>query len=256
MLIDWFTVIAQAVNFLILVWLLKRFLYAPILNAIDSREKRIAAELAEADANRLAATAVRDEFRLKLDEFDAQRTGLFNSVKVDAAAQRQQLLESARSEADRLRQRQQQQLLSEYRSLSDELGRRTQREVFAVARKVLTDLAGVGLEERMVEVFVQRLQALDVAVYQDMAALSSPVLIRSAFELSPKLRARIEAAVQTVLGRGLPVGFEIVPDLISGIELVTQGRKIAWSVADYLSALENDVNALIKVQSAGDSGQK
>jgi F-type H+-transporting ATPase subunit b len=44
MLIDWFTVAAQIVNFLILVWLLKHFLYKPILDAIDAREKRIAAE--------------------------------------------------------------------------------------------------------------------------------------------------------------------------------------------------------------------
>ena len=50
MLIDWFTIGAQVLNFLILVWLLKRFLYKPILHAIDAREKRIAKELADADA--------------------------------------------------------------------------------------------------------------------------------------------------------------------------------------------------------------
>jgi hypothetical protein len=55
MLIDWFTVGAQALNFLILVWLMKRFLYKPILHAIDAREKRIAAELADADAKKAEA---------------------------------------------------------------------------------------------------------------------------------------------------------------------------------------------------------
>ena len=55
MLIDWFTVGAQAVNFIILVWLLKRYLYKPILNAVDAREKRIAAELADADAKKTEA---------------------------------------------------------------------------------------------------------------------------------------------------------------------------------------------------------
>jgi len=54
MLIDWFTVGAQALNFLILVWLLKHFLYQPILNAIDAREKLIAKELADADAKKSA----------------------------------------------------------------------------------------------------------------------------------------------------------------------------------------------------------
>ena len=59
MLIDWFTVGAQLLNFLILVWLLKRFLYKPILGAIDIRERRIAAELADAAAKRIAAAGGR-----------------------------------------------------------------------------------------------------------------------------------------------------------------------------------------------------
>ena len=42
MLIDWFTIAAQAVNFLILIWLMKRYLYQPILRAIASREQLIA----------------------------------------------------------------------------------------------------------------------------------------------------------------------------------------------------------------------
>ena len=53
--IDWFTVVAQAINFLILVWLLKRFLYKPILHAIDEREKGIAAQLAQAEAKKAEA---------------------------------------------------------------------------------------------------------------------------------------------------------------------------------------------------------
>ncbi len=56
MLIDWFTVVAQIVNFLILVWLLKRFLYKPILDALDAREKKIAKELADADLKKTEAT--------------------------------------------------------------------------------------------------------------------------------------------------------------------------------------------------------
>ena len=55
MLIDWFTIGAQALNFLILVWLMKRFLYKPILHAIDAREQRIARELAEADKKKADA---------------------------------------------------------------------------------------------------------------------------------------------------------------------------------------------------------
>jgi len=77
MLIDWFTVIAQAFNFVILVWLMKRFLYKPILHAIDAREKRIAAELADADATKAEAQKKRDAFQQKNEEFDQQHAALF-----------------------------------------------------------------------------------------------------------------------------------------------------------------------------------
>ncbi|MEO5958542.1 MAG: F0F1 ATP synthase subunit B, partial [Opitutaceae bacterium] len=70
MLIDWFTVGAQVLNFLILVWLMKRFLYKPILNAIDAREKKISAELADAESKRAEAMKDRDEFQQKNEEFD------------------------------------------------------------------------------------------------------------------------------------------------------------------------------------------
>ena len=78
MLIDWFTVGAQALNFLILVWLMKRYLYKPIRHAIDEREKRIAAELANADAKKAEAQKEHDEFQHKNAEFDQQRAALLS----------------------------------------------------------------------------------------------------------------------------------------------------------------------------------
>ncbi|MGB5569161.1 MAG: F0F1 ATP synthase subunit B, partial [Sedimenticolaceae bacterium] len=78
MLIDWFTVGAQLLNFLVLAWLLKRFLYRPILDALDAREQRIAAELADADAKRAEADKERDEFQHKNEAFEQQRAALLS----------------------------------------------------------------------------------------------------------------------------------------------------------------------------------
>src|ERR1039458_5722970 len=102
MLIDWFTVGAQAINFIILVWLLKRFLYKPILDAVDAREKRVATELADADAKKAEAKKERDEFQHKNAEFDQQRAALLSKATQDAKAERQRLLGEARQAADAL----------------------------------------------------------------------------------------------------------------------------------------------------------
>ena len=78
MLFDWFTVGAQALNFLVLVWLMKRFLYKPILDAIDAREKRIALALLDAALKQTAAQKERDEFQKKNEDFDHQRNDLLS----------------------------------------------------------------------------------------------------------------------------------------------------------------------------------
>ena len=107
MLINWFTVIAQAINFLILVWLLKRFLYKPILHAIDEREKGIATQLAQAEAKKAEAQKDRDDFQHKNEVFDQERAALLKKATDEAKAERQRLLDEARKDADALRAKRQ-----------------------------------------------------------------------------------------------------------------------------------------------------
>ena len=107
MLINWFTVCAQAVNFLILVWLLKRFLYKPILHAIDEREKGIATQLAQAEAKVAEAQKERDDFQHKNEVFDQQRAAMLTKATDEAKAERQRLLDEARKDADALRAKRQ-----------------------------------------------------------------------------------------------------------------------------------------------------
>ena len=102
MLINWFTVCAQAINFLILVWLLKRFLYKPILNAIDERERGIATQLADAEAKKAEAQRDRDDFQHKNEAFDKERAALLKKATDVAGAERQRLLDEAKKDADAL----------------------------------------------------------------------------------------------------------------------------------------------------------
>jgi len=250
MLIDWFTVGAQALNFIILVWLLKRFLYRPILNAVDAREKRIAAELADADAKKAEAQEERDGYQHKNEEFDQQRAALLSKATDEAKAERQRLLDDARKAADALSAKRQEALRSDAQNLNQAIRRRTQQEVFAIARKALTDLATVSLEERVSEAFIRRLRTIDGKAKEGIAAAlktaSEPAVVRSAFDLPEAQRAEVQEALNETFSAEAHVRFETAPDLISGIELTTNGQKIAWSIADYLASLEKGVDELLK----------
>jgi F-type H+-transporting ATPase subunit b len=252
MLIDWFTVGAQALNFIILVWLLKRFLYKPILNAVDAREKRIAAELADAEAKRTEAQRERDEFQRKSKEFDERRAALLTKAMDEAKAERQRLLDDARRAADALSAERQEALRADAHNLNRDIRRRTQQEVFAIARKALTDLAATSLDERMCEVFTRRLRAIDGKAKESLGealkAASDPALLRSAFDLPAAQRGAIQKALNETFSADVHIRFETAPDLVSGIELSSNGLKIAWSIADYLSSLEKSVDELLKEQ--------
>lgn len=250
MLIDWFTVGAQALNFLILVWLMKRFLYRPVLAALDAREKLIAAQLADAAATRATALADRDQLQHKNELFDRQRAALLKTAADAAKAEGGRLLEAARQAADAQGAKRREAFLVESANLHQAISRRTQDEVFAIARKALADLATTSLEERMAEVFTRRLRQLDgqpkIELAKALHAASEPVVVRSAFELPPEPRAAIQKALDETFAAPIGVQFVAAPELVSGIELSVNGQQVAWSIADYLLELEKDVGLLLR----------
>ncbi len=252
MLIDWFTVGAQALNLLILVWLLKRFLYKPILNAIDAREKKIAAELADAAAKKAEAKKDRDEFQHKNEEFDQQRAALLTKATDEAKAERQRLLDEARKAADALSAKRGETLRNDAQHMSEAISRKTQEEVFAITRKALTDLATTSLEAQMTEIFTRRLRAIDAkakaSLGEAIKSASEPAVVRSAFALPDEQQAVIQKALNETFSADIKLRFETAPDLVSGIELTTNGQKMAWSIADYLTGLEHGVDELLKAK--------
>lgn len=249
MLIDWFTVGAQALNFLILVWLMKRFLYHPILHAIDAREKRITAKLVDAAAKEADAQKERDEFQHKNEEFDQQRAALLNKATEEAKTEHQRLLNEARKTAEALSARHRESMLSDTRNLREALSRQTQDEVFAIARKALAELAGASLEVHMVDVFIGRLGTMPdeakIAFAKALKTASDPAVVRSAFDLPAAQHESIQAAINEAFSVDIQVRFETVPNVISGIELSASGRKLAWSIADYLASMEKSVEKLL-----------
>jgi F-type H+-transporting ATPase subunit b len=249
MLIDWFTVGAQALNFLVLVWLLKRFLYRPILHAIDTREKRIAAELSDAGTRQAAARRESDEFRQKNEDFDRQRAGLLSQATAEVEVERQRLLAAARQAADDAGAMRREGLRRDARALDLAIRRRTQTEVFAIVRKTLIDLASASLEERLVDVFIRRLRALDgdakATLDKALAASAAPAVVRSVLELPAEQRAALQDAVDETFTDGIHLQFVTAPELVSGIELSANGQKVAWSIEDYLVSLEASLDGLL-----------
>ncbi|WP_372882115.1 F0F1 ATP synthase subunit B [Psychromonas sp.] len=249
MSIDWFTVFAQIINFLVLLWLLKRFLYQPVLDALDARERRIAKTLSDAAAKEKQAQQERDLFLHKNQQFERQSKKLLESATKAANKEAQHLLESARQVAADLCLQQQATFQRQQQSLCEGLTQKTQQEVFAITRQTLKDLGDAGLEEQILKVFLIRLGELDEndkAIFISALSKNNSVRVRTTFVLQAIQQQAFTKALHESFAAKVQISFENDADVVCGIELYIDGHKLAWSMSQYIDSLELHFQQLVR----------
>ncbi len=249
MQLDWFTIVAEIINFLILVALLKYFLYDRIIGIADKREAKIAARFAEAEQKRAEAEEKAEAFHTKQQKLDEQREQLIAGAKEEAENRRRELLKRARQEVEAQKQQWQQTIQREQDSFLQELRRKAGQQAIALARRALADLANAGLEAQMIKRFLERLKDMpeeeQAKMGDSLRDSGHKPVITTAFDLSPQNREHLATALREQFGDNLEGRFNTAPDLICGIELKANGHKIAWSLESYLDNLaENLARAL------------
>lgn len=256
MLVDWWTIIAQVVNFVVLVVLLKVFLYDRVVKAMDEREQRIAARLQEADQKRKDAEQEKQEFAQKNKDLDAKREELLQNARDDAEARRKELTEHARREADSLRRRWQESIRRNRGQFLHELREQTGRQVCEVSRRALADLAGADLEKEVVDLFLQRLDRLDDderrALEASLAADGRPEVF-SAHEMPSSRQDSVREALARISGNSLEPQFAQDPELICGVEVRARGYAVGWSIRRYLDEVSELFDAMLRQEEGEDA---
>ena len=247
MQIDWFTFGAQIANFLILVWLLRRFLYGPITSAMAEREQRIADQFEEARQKQEEAEAQIAEYHRKQEELETAREERLAEVEAAARERRREMIEEARAEVDRLDEQWTDALRRERADFLQELTRRVGREMLDLIRRALHDLADADLERRLVRVFLDHLRDLEAsraeALTEAVRTHPEDVLVRTAFDLDEEQRRALTDTLRAVTDVEAEPSFEREADLGLGVEIRAGGHKVAWSLDSYVARLEERVRA-------------
>ncbi len=245
MLIDWFTVVAQIINFLVLVALLKYLLYGRVIRAMDKREERIASRLTDAQERERQAEEEARSYREKSREIDEKRRELLARVEEEADRKRKELVQKVREEVAGLEKGWREALMQERDVFLDELRRHVAREVCVIARRIMNDLASADLETQVVNTFVMRIRELDKegrdALPSRAEEMNGRLTIVSAFDIGQDDRRKIREALRNTLEENIDLEFRTSPDMVLGIELRSRDHKLAWTVDDYLGSLEAGV---------------
>ncbi len=251
-LFNWTIFVAQIVNFLVLVALLRVFLYKRIVQAMDRREKKIASHFEGAEQKDREAAEKAEALEKEKSELEAGRESLLSEARQQADQRRKELLQEARSEVDEQARRWREDLTREKESFLSELRSRAAGQVSGIARKALRDLADANLERQMANVLLARLAEMDDQERGEFAeAVKSSgegVTVASAWEVPEEDREPITSAVREHFDGEAEVRFETAPELSCGIELRAGGREIAWTVDEYVRDLAETLSAAIDEQ--------
>jgi F-type H+-transporting ATPase subunit b len=254
--INWFTFFAQIVNFFVLVFVLQRLLYKPIIKAMERREKTIRDRLESAAQQQQEAQQEKAYYQQMQTEFAAQQGELMVMAKLEVEQTRKKLLQEVEDAAVKERGRWQASLQRQKSSFLQELRLRTVQQLQTIARSVLQNLAEVTLEEQIAKVFLKRLQYISD---RDRANLVSALShnngdtivlsVLSTFELPEEIRT----AIANILGNyfheaglgNVQLNYEIQTDLICGIELRGAGYKLPRSIDSYLDSMTDNLASVL-----------
>lgn len=244
MRLDWSTLALQLVNFAVLVWLLQRFLYRPVLRVVDARRAALASEQAEA-AHEVEAA------RRELADAQAQRAGLAGeraAALARAEEESTQLIAARRKQA----QSDAETLLAEARRTLAHEREQAQQAVRSaaldlaagMARRVLADIPQPLRGEAWLERIERHLRSMAPGELAQLSAELSggtPLRVTTAWPIDGPAQEAWRTQLRAALARDARIVFESDPGLIAGAELGFPHAHLSFSIQGAIAALQEDL---------------
>jgi F-type H+-transporting ATPase subunit b len=238
--IDGTTFLLEILNFLVLVWILHRFLYRPVLGVIERRRQGIADSLAEAARMQGEAEDLKARYEGRLEAWEAERDEARRALAREIEDERRRRREALDAELAAARERAE---VAEARRRAEEARGTERRAMSQAARfsaRLLATAACPELEARLVERLVEDLERLPPERVQALrGAWQAPpgeARVASRWPLDDAARERLEAALAQVLGAPVPVAYEQRESLLAGVRVVAGPWVLRANLEDDLAA--------------------
>ncbi len=237
---DWTTFILEILNFLVLVWILQRFLYRPVLARLDARQQRVKDEIARAEQLRSDADALRQQYESQLADWkllqESSRRQLEEELMQMRNAAQENLKQTLADEEAKLRIRNQTLIATRESALIKEAA----GAAYAQAAAMLQRLATPQLTQRLVDMLLEDLQQLpdtELSALQKAAEIliaDSKVEVVSAHPLDSHEREKLTLSLSAAAGKSLLLIFMEDPSLIAGLRAVVGECQLHANLADEL----------------------
>jgi len=236
--LNWSTFVLEIINFLVLIWILKRFLYKPVLDVIARRRAGIEKALTEAKDLQADAERLQEQYEGRLTDWGRERQqareAMVREFEIERASKEaglQTVLEQEREKA----------LVTEARRQVDAMRKIEETALMQGARfatRLLEQASGPDTEARLIELVITELTRLPpehiTALRKSYGKMPEEIVVVSTFPLPDEQRQRLKQALATVTRPNLPLRFEQNSELLAGVRITIGAWVLGTNILDEL----------------------
>ena len=244
--INWSTVFFQIINFWIIVWILKKYLFKPVLSSMDKREKTIQNRLKEAEKAKVEAEKEKQNLLNKMASIEQSKSSILAEAYKKADAEYAVLLKSFNAEMMGKRAAFEEQIISEREFLRNSIKDLAGKTLLQTISDALKNLANADVEKVVLENFVEKLKSKDVEKLDELKKYykkNKQLSINTSFDLDKKTVQSISNIVAEIIDEKNPdINFAKRDDILTGVEIVCPPLLISYGVNTYLSEFKRNLD--------------
>ena len=242
MQISWFEIIAQIINFFIMLFILQKLLYKPVINAMETRQERILKSQIEADREMAEARELINEYNARIADIDEEKRELLEKARISAEERRDELLTNYKKEAEAKRNIYLKEIEDEKDGFLERLSKELGENAVKIASHILSTISSKELEEEVFKSFIRAISDLEEKT-KDNKILNDQKNLKlySARNISENEKNEIEKVLKDQINNLENISYELDENLILGFELNMDTHTIHTSIKNYLDIIEDDI---------------
>ncbi len=240
--INWFEIIVQMFNFLVLLLLLKKLLYKPVINAMDKRQQIITEALGSADEKMNEAMALIAAYEEKIADLKFQENDILNQAKKDASNLKDILLASYKDEANELRMHYFKEIDDEKENFFKQLRNSLGTSAVNIASNILAALTHQDIEDHAFDTFIEKIRSLD----KDAISAGEQITIICAKDMPENKKRILEDTIEEMFSGHMNISYKTDTDMIIGYDLKSETFTLHANVNKYLDESANNIFQMLE----------
>ncbi|MBV1757337.1 MAG: hypothetical protein KMY55_05770 [Dethiosulfatibacter sp.] len=244
--INWFEIIVQIINFFILLFILQKLFYKPVIKVMEERQQGIRDIRDEADLKKKEADELIQEYRSNLKTFEENKAEEMNKAIKEADEKKEKIIESYMKEADAKRESYINEVKEEKEYFLHELRSTLGKSSIIIASKILKTISEEDLTEKIFEVFIKKIESLEKEKLEEEIKLDGEkIILISSVALSEEQKNRFKNAISEKLDFSIEIDYEIDEHLIMGFELNLESLTVHTNIENYLREAEDSIKKIL-----------